>query len=61
MDSRCIILMYYTNVFVYYIEQFALHSCQFVVKNTGDYTVQAKNADALVEWDLVEQVVCLFC
>lgn len=53
--------MYYTNVFVYYIEQFALHSCQFVVKNTGDYTVQAKNADALVEWDLVEQVVCLFC
>lgn len=38
-------------------EQYLQANCQFVVKNTGDYTVQAKNADALVEWDLVEQVI----
>ena len=32
-------------------------SCQFVVKDSGDYTLQATDPDALVDWDLVEQVV----
>lgn len=35
-------------------------SCQFVVKDSGDYTLQATDPDALVDWDLVEQVVGAF-
>lgn len=32
-------------------------SCQFVVKATGDYTVQSIDPDKLVDWELIEQVV----
>ena len=34
-----------------------LCSCQFVVKETGDYSVNAVDPDILVDWDLIEQVV----
>ncbi len=34
-----------------------LSSCQFVVKASGDYTVQLTNPDEPVEWEQVEQVV----
>ena len=37
---------------------FVLHSCQFVVKAGKDYAVHAIDPDTLVEWDLIEQVVC---
>lgn len=32
-------------------------SCQFVVKDTGDYAVHLMDPDVLVDWDKVEQVV----
>lgn len=35
-------------------------SCQFIVKDTGDYKQYLNNPDALVDWNLVEQVVSLF-
>ncbi|XP_076435269.1 E3 ubiquitin-protein ligase RNF10-like [Babylonia areolata] len=37
-------------------EQYLQANCQFVVKDCGDYSVQACDPDALVNWDLVEQV-----
>lgn len=33
------------------------NSCQFVVKYSGDYSVQLADPDLLVEWDMIEQVV----
>ena len=38
---------------------FCLVSFQFVVCDSGDYTVHAMDPDVLVEWDLIEQVVCI--
>ena len=32
-------------------------SCQFVVGESGDYSVNAMDPDVLVDWNLVEQVV----
>lgn len=37
-------------------EQFLQANCQFVVKVTGDYTVQSIDPDKLVDWELIEQV-----
>ncbi len=37
-------------------EQFLLANCQFVVKNTGDYTVHMCEPDRLVDWDLIEEI-----
>ncbi|CAG5120835.1 unnamed protein product, partial [Candidula unifasciata] len=37
-------------------EQFLQASCQFVVKEGGGYAEQTINPDALVNWDMVEQV-----
>uniref|UniRef100_A0A0B7ALL1 E3 ubiquitin-protein ligase RNF10 n=1 Tax=Arion vulgaris TaxID=1028688 RepID=A0A0B7ALL1_9EUPU len=37
-------------------EQFLQASCQFIVTEGGEYTEQAINPDALVNWDMVEQV-----
>lgn len=34
-------------------------SCQFVVKDSGDYSVQIIDPDVLVSWDAVEQVVSI--
>lgn len=36
---------------------FCLLSFQFVVSDSGDYTIHAMDPDVLVEWDLIEQVV----
>lgn len=41
---------------VYNKEQFLQANCQFVVKEEGDYTVHAADADLLVDWSSVEQV-----
>ncbi|KAK7087298.1 hypothetical protein V1264_021369 [Littorina saxatilis] len=37
-------------------ERYLQANCQFVVKDSGDYSVQATDPDTLVSWDLVEQV-----
>lgn len=37
-------------------ERYLQANCQFVVKDTGDYSLQARDPDVLVDWDLVEQV-----
>ncbi|KAL8613192.1 hypothetical protein ACOMHN_043001 [Nucella lapillus] len=37
-------------------EQYLQANCQFVVKDSGDYSVQACDPDACASWDLVEQV-----
>jgi len=37
-----------------------LISFQFVVSDSGDYTIHAVDPDVLVEWDFIEQVVSLF-
>lgn len=37
-----------------------LISFQFVVSDSGDYTIHAMDPDVLVEWDLIEQVVSVF-
>ncbi|XP_063239147.1 E3 ubiquitin-protein ligase RNF10 isoform X2 [Bacillus rossius redtenbacheri] len=37
-------------------EQFLQANCQFVVKADGNYTSYSSNPDALVEWDLIEQI-----
>ncbi|XP_071789412.1 E3 ubiquitin-protein ligase RNF10-like isoform X1 [Asterias amurensis] len=37
-------------------EQFLQANCQFVVKAGCDYSIHCKNADKLVDWDLIEQV-----
>lgn len=37
-------------------EQFIQANFQFVVCDSGDYTVHAMDPDVLVEWDLIEQV-----
>ncbi|XP_041457063.1 RING finger protein 10-like [Lytechinus variegatus] len=37
-------------------EQFLQANCQFVVKAQGDYKQQCVDPDALVEWDLIEQI-----
>lgn len=34
-----------------------MDSCQFVVNACGDYKQYMNNPDALVNWDLIEQVV----
>lgn len=41
---------------VYNKERYLQANCQFVVKDTGDYKLQATDPDALVDWDLIEQV-----
>ena len=40
-------------------EQYLQANCQFVVKDSGDYTVHLADPDVLVDWDLVEQVYFL--
>ena len=35
-------------------------SFQFVVSDSGDYTIHAMDPDVLVEWDFIEQVVSFF-
>ena len=37
-------------------EQYLQANCQFVVKDSGDYTVHLADPDVIVDWDLVEQV-----
>eukprot|EP00058_Branchiostoma_floridae_P024095 XP_002609585.1 hypothetical protein BRAFLDRAFT_115063 [Branchiostoma floridae] len=37
-------------------EQFLQSNCQFVVRDTGDYTVHSADPDTLVDWDSIEQV-----
>ncbi|KAK4876180.1 hypothetical protein RN001_012602 [Aquatica leii] len=37
-------------------EQFLQANCQFVVQKSGDYKQYMNNPDALVNWDLIEQV-----
>lgn len=37
-------------------EQFLQANCQFVVKNTGDYTVHLVDPDRLVDWDKIEEI-----
>lgn len=32
-------------------------SCQFVIKEGGDYAVNCVNPDVIVDWDLIKQVV----
>lgn len=39
------------------LDNFFFFSCQFVVKDTGDYAVHLMDPDVLVDWDKVEQVV----
>ena len=34
-----------------------LFSCQFVVRDSGDYSVHITESDLLVEWNNIEQVV----
>lgn len=36
-----------------------IFSCQFVVRESGDYLLQATDPDALVDWDVIEQVVSM--
>ena len=42
---------------IVFVHLFYLGSFQFVVCDSGDYTVHAMDPDVLVEWDLIEQVV----
>jgi len=37
-------------------EQFLQANCQFVVNSDGDYKLYMNNPDALVDWDMVEQI-----
>ncbi|XP_019617177.1 PREDICTED: RING finger protein 10-like isoform X1 [Branchiostoma belcheri] len=37
-------------------EQFLQSNCQFVVRDTGDYTVHSADPDTLVDWSSIEQV-----
>ncbi len=37
-------------------EQFLLANCQFVVKNTGDYSVHMCEPDRPIDWDLIEEI-----
>ncbi|KAF5291157.1 hypothetical protein FQA39_LY14399 [Lamprigera yunnana] len=37
-------------------EQFLQANCQFIVRDSGDYKQYMNNPDALVNWDLIEQV-----
>jgi len=37
-------------------EQFLQANCQFVIKNTGDYTVHLVDPDRLVEWSMIEEI-----
>ena len=48
------ILLYVCSLTVLH---FCLVSFQFVVSDSGDYTIHAMDPDVLVEWDLIEQVV----
>lgn len=41
----------------YSVEHFLQANCQFVVNDKGDYRQYMNNPDALVDWDLVEQVI----
>lgn len=45
------------EVEIFFTICFWCFSCQFVVKDSGDYTVQMMDPDVLVNWDSVEQVV----
>ncbi|KMQ86644.1 ring finger protein 10, partial [Lasius niger] len=38
-------------------EQFIQASCQFVVTASGDYSLYLTNADILVDWKLIEQII----
>ncbi len=38
-----------------------LFSCQFVVREDGDYSIHATDPDRLVDWDLIQQVVSSAC
>ena len=40
-----------------YDASFNVFSCQFVVKEDGDYTIHNLDPDKLVEWDSVELIV----
>ncbi len=33
-----------------------MKSCQFVVKNNGDYSIHMANPDVLVEWNKIEEI-----
>ena len=46
--------LFYLILFPYLI------SFQFVVSDSGDYTIHAVDPDVLVEWDFIEQVVRFF-
>ena len=50
----CCLKSYYTCFFL------GLVSFQFVVSDSGDYTIHAMDPDVLVEWDFIEQVVSFF-
>ena len=43
-----------------YYSLLSYFSCQFVVKEGGDYTVHSTDPDLLVEWNNIEQVVSEF-
>lgn len=43
-------------MFVYLISIFVIHSCQFVVKSSGDYKPYTCSPDLLVDWPLIEQI-----
>ena len=36
-------------------------SCQFIVKEDGDYGVHTVDPDKLVDWDMIEQIVRKYC
>lgn len=47
--------------YVYIISIFTyIDSCQFVVTASGDYSLYLTNADILVDWKLIEQIVSCF-
>ena len=57
-----IIIFLKSNTILFYVCSltvllFCLVSFQFVVSDSGDYTIHAMDPDVLVEWDLIEQVV----
>ena len=33
------------------------YSCQFIVKEDGDYSLHTVDPDKLVDWDMIEQIV----
>lgn len=53
--QNCIILVGKPIITAVYHGDF--FSCQFVVTSSGEYKQYMNNPDALVDWDLIEQVV----